>query len=387
MPHVPSRFPHNDIMTLTSEQMRYDLAESLGPDLRLGQIFAKGLGAELEDLALAYGPTEGRAALRQLIAARHGVDGDDVIATVGCMQALFLIAFILGEPGADAVIGRPVFPNARSVLGAVRMHVGELPIRFDDGYRLDVDRLRSLLTPRTRLVSLASPQNPSGVALTEQEVRGVLAGMDEICPDAFLLVDETYREAVYGDVDVRPSLVGLDRRIVSCASLSKCHGAPGIRTGWVVTQDRALRAQLALAKFNTTISNSVVDEAIALRIMQDLNSIMRDRRRHLAAGLVRTAAFVDAHTELIEWIRPDAGALCCIRLRREVFDDAAVSRFHAELARRETRVGPGSWFGDEPRVFRLGFGLLTLPDLDEALGRTAQALRQAATQPAPIATS
>ncbi|UFZ05506.1 pyridoxal phosphate-dependent aminotransferase [Bradyrhizobium ontarionense] len=378
MPHVPSRFPHNDIMTLTSSAVRFDLAESLGPDLRLGQIFADGFGAELEDLALAYGPTDGSAALRQLIAARHGVDADDVITTVGAMQALFLIAFILGEPGAGVVIGRPVFPNARSVLDAVRMDVVELPMRFDDGYRLDVDRLRSLLTPRTRLVSLASPQNPSGVALTGQEVRGVLACMQEICPDAFLLVDETYREAVHGDGDARPSLVGLDRRIVSCASFSKCHGAPGIRTGWVITQDRALRAQLEFAKFNTTISNSVVDEAIALRIMQTLDPMMRDRRRHLAAGLARTAAFVEAHADMIEWVRPDAGALCCVRLRRDVFDDAAVVRFHGELAARETRVGPGSWFGDEPRVFRLGFGLLTLPDLDEALGRIAQALRQAA---------
>src|SRR3954469_9518478 len=144
MQHVPSRFPHNDIMSLTSQPVRYDLAESVGPDLQLGQLFATGFGAELKDLALAYRPTDGDAALRQLIGARHGVSADDVVTTVGSMQALCLVAFILSEPGA--VIARPVFPNARTALEAVRMAITELPMRFDEGYRLDFDRLRALLT-------------------------------------------------------------------------------------------------------------------------------------------------------------------------------------------------------------------------------------------------
>ncbi|CCD96312.1 putative aminotransferase [Bradyrhizobium sp. ORS 375] len=374
MTHVPNRFPHNDIISLTSQPVRYDLAESVGPDLRLGQLLSGELSHELENLALGYGPTEGHAGLRELIATRHGVGADDVITTVGGMQGLFLMAFVLTEPGAEVVIGRPVFPNARNVLASVGLRVIDLPLHFDDGYRLDVDRLRSLLTARTRLVSLASPQNPSGVALSDAELREVLAAMDEICPEAFLLVDETYREAVHGEAEPRPSVVAQDRRIVSCASFSKCHGAPGIRTGWVITRDAALRAQLLLAKFNMTISNSVVDEAIALRIMRNLDVILEERRRHLAAALARTAAFATAHGQLIEWIRPDAGALCCVRLRPQVFDDAAVARFHRELAARDTRVAPGSWFGDEVRVFRLGFGLLALPELDEALQRVSQAL-------------
>jgi aspartate/methionine/tyrosine aminotransferase len=374
MSNVPTRFPHNDIITLTSEPVRYDLAESLGPDLKLGRLIDASFRAELDDLALAYGSAPGNAVLRKLIADRHGVGEDDVITTVGSMQALFLTAFILSEPGGDVVIGRPVFPNARSVLEAVRSNIIELPMSFDHGYRIDIDRVKSLLTAKTRLISLASPQNPSGVALTSGEIQGVLGCMDKVCPDAFLLIDETYREAAYGEAEVSASLVGLDRRIVSCASLSKCHGAPGIRTGWVITRDQALRDQLTLGKFNTTIGNSLVDEAIAIRIISDSDGLLAERRRHLTAGLARAAAFVAHHAEALEWVRPDAGALCCLRLRREAFDDGAVARFYGELAARDTRVGPGSWFGDEARVFRLGFGLLTMPDLDEALRRISATL-------------
>jgi len=377
MSRVPTRFAHNDIMTLTSQPVRYDLAESVGPDLRLGSLLDDGFREELDHLSLAYGSAPGNAVLRELIGAHHGVSADDVVTTNGAMQALFLLAFILGEKGAEVVIGCPAFPNARNVLDAVGVTVIELPMRFDDGYRFGADRLRSRLTPRTRLISLASPHNASGVALSESDVQAALSCMDAICPEAFLLVDETYRDAVYGDADVRRSLVGLDPRIVSCASFSKCHGAPGIRTGWVITRHESLREQLVLAKFNTTIANSVVDDAIAVRILRDIDRIMGERRRHLATGVERAASFVARHADALEWIRPDAGALCCVRLKRSAFDDAAVARFYRDLEARDTRVAPGTWFGDDARVFRLGFGLLTMPDLDEALRRVSEAVGSA----------
>lgn len=374
MNQVPLRFSHNDIISLTSAPVRYDLAESVGPDLKLGSLLNDSMRAALDDLALAYGSTRGNEVLRRLIGERHGVNGDDVITTVGSMQALFLIAFILSEPGDEVVIARPVFPNARTVLDAVRANIVELPISFDDGYRINIERLRSKLTARTRLLVLASPQNPSGVALTDSDVRSILSSMDEICPDAFLLIDETYREATYGDAEVRPSFVGLDRRIVSCASLSKCHGAPGIRTGWAITTHEGLRDQIMLGKFNTIIANSLVDDALAVQIMRDSERVFADRRHHLQSGLQRISAFVERHAELVEWVRPDAGALCCLRLKQGIFDQAAIGRFYDALAACDTRVGHGPWFGEDASVFRLGFGLLSMPNLDEALSRVSQSM-------------
>jgi aspartate/methionine/tyrosine aminotransferase len=387
MTRVPSRFPRNDIISLTSESVRYDLAESVGPDLRLGALLSSGIVATLMDLDLAYGTAAGSPSLRQLIASRHGVDGDDVVVTAGGMQALFLLAFIVCGAGDDAVIGSPVFPNSRTVLQAVGANVLELPIMFDEGYRLNIERLESALTPRTRLVSLASPQNPSGVALEEAEVRSALACIERICPQAFLLVDETYREAVYGGNALRDSVAGLDERIVSCASLSKCHGAPGLRTGWVITRSKALREQLTLGKFNTTISTSLVDEALAAQVLRDQDRIVGERRVHLQLTLERTAEFVRGHEELVDWVRPDAGALCCMRLKPAAFDDAAVARFYAGLKARDVRVGNGSWFGEPARVFRVGFGLLGVADFNEALARLSAALAAASRVAAQVGSS
>src|SRR6266568_6730933 len=372
-----TRFPANDIMSLVGETPRYDLAESVGPDLRLADLLDASSQASLGEMPLCYRTAEGDPRLRKMIADSHAVGPDDVVVTVGGMHALFLIAFILCDRGDEAVTTSPLFPLARNALDVVGAKVRTVMLSFDRGYKPDLADLRGQLSKKTKLVSLASPQNPSGVALPAQTLRGILAAMDDICPQAFLLVDETYREAAYGDDPVAATAVTLSPKVISIASLSKCHGAPGLRLGWAITRDPALREQLVRGKFNTVISCSPVDEALAVRVLAARERVLAERRRRLAKGLARTAAWIGTNGALLEWVQPDAGGLCCVRLKPVVFDDVAVGRFYDALAREGVRVGNGTWFGAEARVFRLGFGLLPLPDLDVALKRLAAALRQA----------
>lgn len=365
-------------MSLLGEAPRYDLGESVGPDLRLTELLAAPGQASLDDLLLGYGTAEGDPRLRQAIAATYGVTADEVVVTMGGIHALFLIAFVLCDRGDAVVTTSPLFPSARNALDVVGAHVHALPLSFARGYQLDPDDLRAHLSPATKLVSLASPQNPSGVAIPPHTLRAVVAAMEATCPDAYLMVDETYREAAYGDDPVAPSAATLSAKVISITSLSKCHGAPGLRLGWAITRDPALREQLVRGKFSTVISCSPVCEALALRVLEQGERIIAERRHHLAEGLAQTAAWVREHQEFVEWVRPDAGALCCVRLKPAVFDDGAVSRFYADLAGAGVRVANGSWFGDEERIFRLGFGLLALPDLSVALNALAATLKQAA---------
>ena len=368
-----TRFIRNDIISLTSDAPRLDLAESLGPDLRLGELLEPAAG----ELRLGYATAAGDPALRAAIAAQHGVAADEVVVTVGGIHALFLAGYILCGRGEEAVIATPVFPPARDTLLSVGARLRPLRLEFDAGYRLDPGRLAALLSPATRLVSLASPQNPSGVALPRATLSEVLAQMTERCPDAFLLVDETYRQAAYNDDAVAESAATLGARVIVTGSLSKCHGAPGLRIGWAIVRDTALREQMVLGKFNTVVANSTVDEMLGLRVLTEAQPIIAARRKHLGEGLARTAAFLERHAALVEWVRPDAGALCCVRLRPDQFDQAAVARFHAALKTLDARVGDGTWFGEEARAFRLGFGLLPIPQLELALAALSTALQQA----------
>src|SRR5260370_32215843 len=107
-----------------------------------------------------------------------------------------------------------------------------------------------------------------------------------------------------------------------------------------------------------------------------------ERRQRLAEGVARTGDWRLANEGFVDWIRPDAGAICCVRLKASVFDDLAVSRFYSVLVNEGVRVANGSWFGDEARVFRLGFGLLSRPDLDAALRGLSAAFRRTACEAA-----
>jgi aspartate/methionine/tyrosine aminotransferase len=370
-------FPRSDIISLVGEAPRFDLAESVGPDLRLGELFDAGTLKELADIKLGYGSAAGDLPLREEIARAHGVSADDVVITTGGMHALFIAAQVLCADGGEAVTTTPLFPLARNVLHAAGAAVRTLPLSFESGYQPDLVALRALLSPATRVVSIATPQNPSGVAWPMQTLREIVAMLREQAPNARLLVDETYREAAIGDDAIAPSALELGTPVISTASLSKCHGAPGLRIGWAITRDASLRERLVNAKFNTVISCGRLDEALGLRALQQRERILGDRCRRLGENLAVLARWVDRESHRVDWVRPNAGALCCVRLKPSVFDDAAVERFHQALPSRGVRVADGRWFGESARVLRVGFGVLAAAELELALHALSAALTDA----------
>lgn len=368
------------MMTLLDNPVRYDLAESTCAPLRLGEI------ADPEALAgvsLDYGTSGGDAELRALVAADSGLAADQVLLTIGAIQALYLVAQDRW-PGR-VLLTSPCFPPTRTVPERLGSPVDVVPLRFDDGYRLPVERIARELSPSTRLVSIASPQNPSGVRFTEWELRDLLAAVEERAPEALVLVDETYRASTYGAAPVPGSVAAISPRIVTCSSLSKAHGAPGLRIGWLTTMDTELYERLRGAKFLSTVSCPAPDEYLAAEVLRRSTEILAPRAAMLADALEQVRQW--AADRPVELINPDGGAMCCVRLRVDEFPDADVPAFYDRLAERDTRVAPGSWFGEDDRVFRLGFGHLPVDDLTVALDRLGDAITTArrATTTRPVA--
>ena len=375
------RFPRNDIISLLDVNRRHNLAESTSRNLRYGELIDMLGGAEsLRDLELGYGSSAGLPALRQVLAREHGVSPEQVMSTQGSVQCLFLLAFELCRPGDHVLLQTPCFPPSLDVLTACGTVVDALPMHFDRGYRLDLEQVANRLTLATRLVSLASPQNPSGVATPTEDLRALLERMSRSAPDAWLFVDETYRMAVYGEESVEPSAAALAPNVIVGSSISKAYGAPGLRVGWLTTHDSALRERLIVAKMNIAISGSVLDETLAARLLALGPVALASRRRHLAQSLALLSEWCERQHELIEWVRPDAGALCCLRLRVDAFDDAALDGFWRSLPENELQLGAGEWFGDAEgrRILRLGFGFLPEGAFSSALAALGPSLRRAA---------
>jgi aspartate/methionine/tyrosine aminotransferase len=377
-----AKFPANDIITLLDRRVPHNLGESTSRDLTLGELIELPGGAELPPalagLSLGYGTSRGDAALRAFLAEEAGVAPDDVLVTPGGAAGLFLTTFTLCDPGDEVVTTAPNFPPTLDVITAVGCKLRRHRLDFDHGYRIEPDALRASLSPATRLVVLVTPHNPSGVAIETARLHALADVILTSCPDAYLVIDETYREATYGDRPAPATAAALSPRVLVISSLSKALGAPGLRIGWLVCRDRSLMDELLRAKMNMVISCSVVDEALALEVLRRKQRILDERRAMLHEAVNRVARWVEAHGAQVEWVRPDGGALCCVRLRPSVYDQEAVARFHAALPEQGAMVGRGPWFDEDDRVFRLGFGYLPLAQLDGALDAVSRALATAA---------
>lgn len=373
------RFPRNEIISLLDINRKYNLAESTAQDLTFGEIIdLAGGAAALNNLKMGYGSSAGLLQLRATVAGLTGVNADQVVTTQGTALGLFLVALELCRPGDEAVIVTPCFPPSRDSLLGAGVSLRECRLTFENGYRLTTDLLEPFLTDRTKLVSIASPQNPSGVRTTLDEIKEILELMRVKSPFARLFVDETYRDATYGDDPLHQSAATLDHAIITGGSVSKAHGAPGLRVGWLTAQDPNLLERLKIAKMNTVISGSPLNEILAAAILDHKEAILSPRRELLAKGLSIVTAWVENRKGLVDWVKPDGGALCCLRLDPNAFDKDGINFFWSSLPEADLQVGNGAWFGESSAILRLGFGYLPIDLLPKALDALAEVMEVAA---------
>ncbi len=371
-----TKFPPNEIISLLDVNLKFNLAESTATNLTFGQIADDGFLSELNKLELGYGTSRGYEPLRNEIANRLSIPANTVMTTNGASSSIFLTAFSLCNAGDEIVTVSPNFPPTIDIISALGATKKTIPLSFDEKYELNIERLSSVLSERTRLVVFVTPHNPSGTSTTQKTIETAISLIQQKSPRAYILIDETYREATYGDNQAAPSMAGFSERTLTTTSLSKCHGAPGIRLGWLTCNDSELLEQLALAKMNTVISCSVLDEIVGFHILKNSQNIFGDRKMLLQKGVTIVENWIQENSEFVEWVRPNAGALCCVRLRPDVFNDSEVNNFYSQAGNAQIQLASGEWFGEQKRIFRLGFGFLPLPLLEQALSNLEDTLRK-----------
>jgi arginine:pyruvate transaminase len=182
-----------------------------------------------------YTPAPGRLALREAIAKAHArrtgqaVTAENVLCLSGTQNALFVASLCLAGPGDEAITFDPLYPTYTATIEVSGAKLVRAPT--GPGLRPDLNALESLVTPRTRAIFWATPNNPSGIILSESELETI--GSIARRHDLWLISDEVYAGlAPEGKV---PSLATkLPERVVTLGSLSKSHSMPGFRAGWLV---------------------------------------------------------------------------------------------------------------------------------------------------------
>jgi aspartate/methionine/tyrosine aminotransferase len=355
------------------DRIRHNLTESSVRDRSLAD-----LRIDLGDMLLHYGDHAGNEAFRDLVAAQSGgeaggVSRDDVLVTAGAAQALFLIATSLLEKGDHLVVVRPNYATNIETPRAVEADVSFLDLSFEDGFRIDPDRLMALVTPRTKYVSVTLPHNPTGVLMSDADLRRLVGRVESA--GCRLLVDETYREMTFGEP--LPVAAALSARAISVSSLSKTYGIPGIRTGWLVCRDGELMRTLLAAKEQIGICGSVVDEEIAARAFAQRAQWLGELRPFIARQLRVVKDWI-AGEEMMEWVEPSGGVVCFPRIKPDVPVD--VDEFYRVLGEvHGTYVGPGHWFEQDRRHMRIGYAWPLPEELEGGLAAVSGSIRAALT--------
>ncbi|HZU99575.1 MAG TPA: pyridoxal phosphate-dependent aminotransferase [Planctomycetota bacterium] len=311
------------------------------------------------------GLPEARVAVASMLAREQGVDpgADGVCMTVGAAGALNVVMKSLLDPGDEVVVPSPFFPEYEFY---AENHQGKLvPVKTREDFSLDLDAMRGALTPRTKIVLVNAPNNPTGRIYPAADLRRLATVMEEGAPQATLVSDEPYRRLVFGKTEV-PSVFAATPRSVVCSSFSKDLGLAGERIGFLAVHpghpDRApLLAAVAFAQRTLGFVNApaILQRAVARLTDASVDvAVYRDRCRFLLDGL-RAAGYRCVEPEGGMFLFPAAPG----------GDDLA---FVQRLARDErVLVVPGTGFG-APGHFRVA---LSVPRevLERALPRMARA--------------
>jgi aspartate/methionine/tyrosine aminotransferase len=346
-------------------RIRYNLSESSVADRSIG-----GLGLDIPDLTLLYGEHRGGAELRRLIAeASGGVTADDVLVTVGAAGALFIIATALLGADDHLVVVRPNYATNLETPRAIGCAVTHVELGFETGFRIDPGLVADAVTPRTRIISITCPHNPTGTMLTEAELRALVDLAK--ARGCILLVDETYRDlSLNGTL---PLAASLGDHVISVASLSKAYGVPGIRIGWIISRDKALQERFLAAKEQISICGSVIDEWVGAQILSRRDELLQPVLAEMRRRLARIAEWI-AGEALLDWVAPAGGVVCFPRMRTE--PPGGTQAFYKRLLEEHgCYVGPGHWFERPDTCFRLGFGWPTAEELEGGLKAISAALR------------
>lgn len=346
-------------------RIRYNLSESSIADRRLSDF-----GLTIPDMPLLYGEHRGRERLRELIAAEgEGLSGGDVLVTNGAAGALFIVATSLLAKGDHLVVIRPNYATNLETPRAIGCDVTHVDLSLEEGFRIDPDRVAAAITPKTKIISITCPHNPTGVMLTEAELRALVALAAK--HGCYLLVDETYRDLSL-DAPL-PLAASLDSHVISVSSLSKAYGVPGIRTGWLITRDPGLQEIFLAAHEQINICGSVIDEWIAEQVMERRAAILKPtltemrRRRALVSDWI-------AGEDLLEWVKPSGGVVCFPRMKAP--PSGGTEAFYRRLLEDHgAYVGPGHWFEMPDTHFRVGYGWPTAEELSAGLAAISAALR------------
>jgi aspartate/methionine/tyrosine aminotransferase len=344
---------------------RHLLSSSDCETISTRELLALEPGSEEGYLSLRLGYTEARGdpRLRALLAGLYGgLPPESLIVHAGAEEAILDFYLATLSPGDHVVVNFPCYQSLSEIPRALGCAVDPWPLVEAGGrWAFDLDALASLLRPRTRMVVLNAPHNPTGALPTAEEFRGIVA----LCrkAGAILFSDEVYRGLERESARLLPAACDAYEDGVSLGVLSKSAGLPGLRIGWLATRRADLLAAVAEAKDYASICSSAPSEYLASIAVRNLGALVAGSRAIIASNLALIEGFFARRPGFASWTPPEGGSIGLPRLGLGFTDAEELAK--ALVAEAGVMILPGGRYGYDRATFRLGFGRASMP---EALG-------------------
>ncbi|MHA1805470.1 MAG: aminotransferase class I/II-fold pyridoxal phosphate-dependent enzyme [Promethearchaeota archaeon] len=337
--------------SLWENLVKYNLTESGIHPCSLREILNDDEIEELLNLPLGYGQTNGSIELREIISSLYpGANLDNILITNGSAEANFLVAWCLLEPGDEMIFMLPNYMQLHGLARSFGITVKPFHLKEELDWQPEFKEIEPLLSPRTKLISLCNPNNPTGAVLNEKSMEFIVDIAKKA--DIWLYVDEIYRGAELIEKET-PSFWGLYDKVIVNGGLSKAYSLQGLRLGWLVGPKNEIEKLWSYSDY-TTITTGLISQFVASRVLQSplREKILSRNREMLKENLKIMKKWVKKHENLFHFISPQAGGIAFLRYNFPMNSSELSIKLREK---KDVFVVPGDCFGMD-NYLRIGIG-------------------------------
>ena len=344
-----------DWCNLYEYSSKYNLGETCISSFKLKEFFELAgidgdeVWKELCDTQLTYGNLYGNVKFREGIASLYkNITIDDITTAHGCAGANSLTFHALIEQGTHVITILPTYQQLYSIPESLGADLDIMVLKKENDFLIDLEELRSLVRPDTKLIVINNPHNPSGNLIPTEMLEAVADIAREV--GAYVLCDETYRHLT-SDGSYMESMADIYEKGISVSSMTKVFALAGLRLGWVVTRDKELQRQLEKQREYTIITCSMIDEFFGGLVLAHKDVVLKRSRELMNKNRDIVLKWIQTQPKL-HMVVPKAATMCMI-----YYDYNLPSYEFCERIQHEESVFlmPGASFDLPENCFRLGY--------------------------------
>lgn len=333
---------------------KYNIAETCVDSISMNELFELTGEDKTEFLnrlcarRLSYGDIEGLPEFRKGVCGLYKtLNIENIVPTHGASGANHHVFYSLISPGDRVVSIMPTYQQLYSIPESYGADVQILHLSKENNYLPDLEKLRRLVTPETKMICINNPNNPTGALMSEQMLREIV----EIArsADAWILCDEVYRHLSQED-GWCPSIVDLYEKGISVSSMSKVFSLAGLRLGWIATHDMSVVKSCLSHRDYNLVSCGVFDEMLAAAALKHRDKLLERSRKIVRENLQILDDWVSSEPH-VSYVKPKAGTTALV-----YYDLYIPSYEFCEEMYKKTGafVTPGDCF-EVPHSMRIGY--------------------------------